>query len=244
MRPDATPVDDGAGRAPLAGKLENLTLWERVHRYLRDEILSNRLPPETVLSEVALSRSLGVSRGPIREALGRLAAEGLVTVRPRRGAVVSSLSAAEFLEAYQVREALEVMAIRLAVPRATEADLERLRGLIDEMVEQAERGDVDGFFQANTAFHQSFVDIAGNRKLADTYRQLIDEMGRYRMSSLALRGSLERSIAEHRAVLRAVARGDAERAAHVLSEHIRVPQRRLESSLADEPVELVARPTP
>ena len=69
---------------------------------------------------MALSETLGVSRGPIREAIGRLAAEGLVTVRPRRGAVVRALSSDEFIEAYQVREALEMMAVRLAVPRLTD----------------------------------------------------------------------------------------------------------------------------
>ncbi len=86
-------------------RLENLTLSQRAHAYLRDEILSNRLAPGAELQELALSQQLGVSRGPIREALGSLAAEGLVTVRPRRGAVVHSLSSEEFLEAYQVREA-------------------------------------------------------------------------------------------------------------------------------------------
>src|SRR5919199_7002536 len=100
-----------------AARLENLTLWERVHAHLREEIVSNRLAPGTELQEVALSEQLGVSRGPIREAIGRLAAEGLVVVRPRRGAVVRSLSKDEFLEAYQVREALEGMAVRLAGPR-------------------------------------------------------------------------------------------------------------------------------
>src|SRR5437016_12693814 len=97
-------------------ELENLTLSQRAHAHLREEILSNRLPPGTELQELALSQRLGVSRGPIREALGRLAAEGLVTVRPRRGAVVHSLSSEDFLEAYQVRDALEVLAVRLAVP--------------------------------------------------------------------------------------------------------------------------------
>src|SRR5689334_16319956 len=106
------------GLAP--GPIENVTLWEKVHAHLREEILANRLPPGTVLSEVPLAASLGVSRGPVREAIGRLAAEGLVTVRPRRGAVVSALSHEEFLQAYQVREALEALAIRLAVPLLTD----------------------------------------------------------------------------------------------------------------------------
>lgn len=219
-------------------KLENLTLWERVYRFLRQEILANRLPPGTVLQEVALSESLGVSRGPVREAIGRLGSEGLVTVRPRRGAIVASLTREEFLEAYQVREALEVLAIRLAVPRLSAASLAELRRLIEEMVELAERSDVDGFFRANAAFHWAFVEASGNQRLRDVYQQLVGQMGRYQMRSLALRGSLRRSIQEHRAILRAVEKRDAQRAAHLLAEHIRVPQRRLEAAPEEEVIEL------
>src|SRR5439155_216776 len=114
MAPEATVQSDQNNDVP---RLENLTLSQRAHTLLRDEILSNRLPPGTELQEVALSQHLGVSRGPIREALGRLAAEGLVTVRPRRGAVLHSRSARASLHAYQVRDALAVLAVRLAVPR-------------------------------------------------------------------------------------------------------------------------------
>ena len=120
-------------------RLENLTLWQRVHERLREQILSGKLEPGAELAEVALSEQLGVSRGPIREALGRLASEGLVTVRPRRGAVVRSLSKEEFLELYQVREALEMMAVRLAVPRLRQEDFEELQRLNETMARHAER---------------------------------------------------------------------------------------------------------
>src|SRR5262245_4984988 len=133
--------------------IDHRTLRERVYDYIRDEILAERLAPGSELNEVALAQALGVSRGPVREALGRLEAGGLITIRPRRGAVVRSLSAQEFLEAYQVREALEVMAVRLAVPRLTDGDLDRLRGLIDEMGKCGE-DDVERFFEANAAFHE------------------------------------------------------------------------------------------
>ena len=210
-------------------RLENLTLWQRVHEHLREEILAGRLQPGAELAEVALSQQLGVSRGPIREAISRLAAEGLVTVRPRRGAVVRSLSKEEFLELYQVREALEMMAVKLAVPRLGPEDFAILQGLIETMARHAERGEVAEFFQANLAFHGHLFTASGNEKLQEFYRQLIGQMGRYRMRSLTLRGNLQRSIAEHGAILRAAKRGDAERAAHLMSEHIRVPQRRLKA---------------
>jgi DNA-binding GntR family transcriptional regulator len=216
-----------------ATALENRTLWQRVHEHLREEILSNRLQPGAELQEVGLSEQLGVSRGPIREAIGRLAAEGLVTVRPRRGAVVRSLSKDEFLEAYQVREALEWMAVRLAVPRLVEDDCAALQRLIDEMEEHAARDEVEAFFEVNAAFHAYLFAVSGNARLQESYRQLLGQMGRYRMRSLRLRGSLQRSVTEHRAILRAARRGDPERAAHLMSEHIRVPQRRLQA-LSDE----------
>lgn len=207
--------------------LDHRTLWQRVHEHLRDEIISGRLTPGTVLHEVALAGSLGVSRGPIRDALGRLATEGLVTIRPRRGAVVRALSNEEFIEAYQVREALEMMAVRLAVSKLTAEDLAGLERLIEAMAARAETGDVQGFFELNTEFHQRFFEVAGNRMLAELYRQLRGQIDRHRLRSLELRGDLRRSIAEHRAILGAAQTGDVERAVQLASDHIRVPQIRL-----------------
>jgi DNA-binding GntR family transcriptional regulator len=210
-----------------ASALDGRTLWERVHDHLRDEILAGRLTPGTELGEVALAESLGVSRGPVREALGRLATEGLVTIRPRRGAVVRAFSNDEFIEAYQVREALETMAVRLGVPQLTADHVRALERAIEEMSAYGAADDVQGFFEANTAFHLVFFDAAQNRMLADLYRQLRGQIDRHRLRSLELRGDVRRSIAEHKAILRAAKAGDVERAVHLVSEHIRVPQIRL-----------------
>jgi DNA-binding GntR family transcriptional regulator len=214
--------------------VENLTLWQRVYDHLRAEILSGRLEPGAELAEVALSEQLGVSRGPLREAIGRLASEGLVTVRPRRGAVVRSLSKAEFVELSQVREALEMLAVRLAVPRLGPEDVAALEELVATMAAHAERGEVAEFFEANSTFHLRLVEASGNAKLRELYEQLLAQLGRYRLRSLRLRGNLERSVAEHAAILRAAKRSDADRAAHLMSEHIRVPQRSLKGLGDDE----------
>jgi DNA-binding GntR family transcriptional regulator len=215
------------------GRLENLTLWERVHAHLREEILTNRLPAGTELQETALAAELGVSRGPLREAIGRLAAEGLVVVRPRRGAIVRALTKEEFLEAYQVREALEVMAARLAAVRLGADELARLEELTGAMSEHAARDEVDGFFEANAAFHTALVDASGNHRLRELYAQLLGQMNRYRRRSLALRGSLRQSVAEHQAILEALDSRDPDRAAQLVGDHIRVPQERL-GELSDE----------
>jgi DNA-binding GntR family transcriptional regulator len=214
------------------------TLTDRVYQNLREDILSNRLLPETPLHEASIASALEVSRGPVREALRRLDAEGLVSVIPRRGAVVSSLSREEFLDAYRVRESLEVLAVRLATPNLSQDDLEQLHRLHEEMWAHASAEDVDAFFQTNTAFHATVVDRSGNKILQDLYHPLINQMRRYRVSSMSLRGGLARSCEEHAQILQAMQDGEAEQAVRLLRAHIQVPLRTLEN---DDEAQLVPR---
>ena len=215
--------------------LDNSTLWERVFRTLRAEILANSLLPGTELLEVALAERLGVSRGPIREALGRLATEGLVTIQPRRGAIVAGLSRQAFLEAYQVREALEGLAVRLATPQLSLRDVRALERLIADMERAVARNDVARFFEKNAAFHGMFVSLSGNRRLQDMHRQLVSDLGRYAGLSLTLRGNMARSVDEHRRILDAARSGATDRAVELLGEHIRIPQLQI-SELTDAQV--------
>ena len=211
--------------------IENLTLWERVYQHLQAEILGGGLAPGTELSEVALAKELGVSRGPIREAMGRLAAEGLVNVRPRRGAVVRAPTLEELVEAYQVREVLEALAVRLAVPRLTEKDLRELGSLVDEMDLSAREDDLGRFFEANVAFHDRFCEMSGNRKLRQVHLTLMGEIRGFQDRSLEIRGNPNDSVAEHRAILSAAVRGDAQLAAELAGVHVRVPAERLKRHL-------------
>lgn len=220
--------------ATSTAKLENRTLRQQVADHLREEILSARLPPGAELGEVALARSLGISRGPLREALGQLAAEGLVTIVPRRGAVVRRLTRQEFIDAYEVREALESLAIKLAVPRLSMADKAELHRMCEQMERAAMPGDLDRFFEFNRQFHARLVRASGNSKLEEVHSQLVAQMGRLMRQSVQLRGGFEQSAAEHRAILAAVDAGDPERAAQLLEEHIEVPQRVLRSLAAQE----------
>jgi DNA-binding GntR family transcriptional regulator len=220
---------------PLAvPPLENRTLREQVADHLREEILSSRLAPGAELSEVALARSLGISRGPLREALGKLAAEGLVTIVPRRGAVVKRLTRQEFIDAYEVREALESLAIKLAVPRLTVGEKAELHRMCEQMERAAVDGDADRFFDINRQFHVRLVEASGNSKLEEVHSQLVAQMGRLMKKSVELRGGIEQSAAEHRAILEAVDAGDPQRAARLLEDHIEVPQRVLRSLAAQD----------
>jgi DNA-binding GntR family transcriptional regulator len=215
--------------AETARPLENRTLWEQVRDGLREDILAGRLQPGTELSEVALAREFGTSRGPLREALGRLASEGLVTITPRRGAVVTQLTRREFIDAYQVREALETLAVRLAVPRLSEAEIAHLREMCELMERAARAGEVQVFFETNNRFHEALVRASGNRKLHELHRLLLGQMVPYLPRSLELRGNLRQSVDEHRAILAAIEARESERAADLVAAHIEVPQRVLES---------------
>ena len=227
MRLASMAIDD-APNLPAPRPLNHATLAEQVYRHLRREILRNAYPPNAALPEQTLASQLNVSRVPVREALHRLAADGLVTLRPRQGAFVSSLSPRQFLDAYRVREALEELAIKLALPNLTRADLDTLGRLQADMRRHAANNDADAFFVANRAFHALFVERSRNEHLNAIYFPLMDQMRRHISSSLGLRGGLERSIEEHQAILGAVQAGDADEAARLLREHIHVPQRALE----------------
>lgn len=221
-----TATQSQQGGAPL----ENRTLREQVVDHLRVEILEGRLAPGTELGETMLAASLNVSRGPLREALGQLAAEKLVTIVPRKGAIVRRLTRQEFLDSYQVREALESLAIRLAVPRLSETERAALHALCDEMDDAARRGASDDFIQINHDFHEQLVRASGNETLVEMHAQLIAQMGRLLKRSVHLRGGVVHSSAEHREILAAIDMGDAAEAARLLEEHIQVPQRVLQSS--------------
>ena len=210
------------------------TLAQQVYQHLRQGILANDYPPGASLREESLATYFKVSRVPVREALRRLAAEALVTLSPRQGATVSSLSPKQFLDAYQVREALEALAIRLAIPRLSAGDLARLESLNENMRHHASHGDTRGFFAANSSFHDTLISQADNDDLKMIYDALMDRMRRYRWPSLDLRGGMKRSVGEHDAILVAIRSGDIEEAVRLLAAHIHVPQKILEEEGAFE----------
>ncbi len=219
-------------QSSTARSLDHRTLWQRVHEHLREEILSGRLPAGHRAPGGRPRRVLGVSRGPIREAIGRLAAEGLVTVRPRRGAVVRALSNEEFLEAYQVREALEMMAVRLAVPRLTAEDVARWSNDRRDGLARRRATTYRGSSRRTPAFHLALLRRVRQPDAAELYRAgccgQID-----RLPAALPRAARQRPALDRRA------QGDPARGAggrrrarvHLVSEHIRVPQIRCSSMI-------------
>lgn len=195
-------------------------LYERVAEQLRARIFSHELEPGSWIDETVLAKEFGISRTPLREALKVLAAEGVVQLKPRRGAYVAAVSEQDLDQIFPVIALLESRCAREATLRAGAADRQRLRDLHAELEVCASRNDADRFFEVNQTFHVALQDLAGNRWL----KQLIEETRQFvkltRRDSLNRAGRLSQSLAEHRALLDAILAGDAERAERLMHDHL------------------------
>jgi DNA-binding GntR family transcriptional regulator len=196
------------------------TVKEALVETLRDEIIRGDLVPGQYLRLEEIAPRFDVSTMPVREALRDLAAEGLVTVFPRRGAMVTQLNADELQDIYDIRVALEEMAARLAVPFVTEAILTELASLIEQI--ENHRGDVATLVKLNHQFHLTLYAASGRRHLCELIRMLRYRSQHYLHVYTAEvdEGHLPQTPGEHRAILEACRRGDAEQAATLTREHV------------------------
>ena len=196
------------------------SLEEQVTATLESEILTGTLASGTALTEQSLSKRLGVSRTPIRAALHTLAEEGLINLIPNRGAVVVGVTREDLIDIYKIRMRLEGLASALAAERISREDLATLR----ESVELAEfyisRNDTEHLKELDTQFHAIIYRASGNRMLNKTLSELHRNIISYRKMSLSVPGRLERSVGEHREILKAIEAGDAERADSLTCAHV------------------------
>ena len=196
------------------------SLEEQVTATLESEILTGKLAAGTALTEQSLSVRLGVSRTPIRAALHTLAEEGLINLVPNRGAVVVGVTREDLIDIYKIRMRLEGLASALAAERISKEDLATLR----ESVELAEfyinRNDTEHLKELDTQFHAIIYRASGNRMLNKTLSELHRNIISYRKMSLSVPGRLERSVGEHREILKAIEAKDAERADSLTCAHV------------------------
>ncbi len=195
-----------------------LLVREAVYDRLKSAIVEGELAPGARMLEVELAGKLGVSRTPVREALVRLAQEGLAELLPGRGARVRVLSPAEVSEVYEVRAALEAEAARLAAQRASEGELEELARL-EAALHRIPKTDLAEQTRADTRFHAALVAASGNRELERLFHQLDAKLALARRYSSDENQS-PKTLAEHRAILEAILAGDPDRAAAAARAHI------------------------
>lgn len=213
------------------------TIPERIFALLREDIVEGKLPAGSKISEPELARAYGISRGPLREAIGRLEACGLVVRKANVGARVVTLSSDQLLEIFHVREALEGMAARLAAQHMTDAEIAELRRLLVEHQAQI-AGDADhAYFQreGDLDFHYRIVQGSHNSRMIellcnDLYHLV--RLYRYQFGMRSKRGP--RAFTEHEYIVDAIERRDPEMAEMMMRAHIRASRENVERQLAEQ----------
>jgi DNA-binding GntR family transcriptional regulator len=187
---------------------------------LRRAIVSGDLGLGEQLSEGTLSRMLGISKTPVREALQQLRHEGLVRIIPQTGSFVFTMSAHEVLELCELRLTLEEAALHFAIERNRTPFLKVLKRIVTEMDRAQELGDTRGYLALDTEYHAQFFDFCGNSYMAEAYSRIVGKVAALRTHLAARPSHTKKSMAEHRAIVQAIEAGEDDTLRATLHRHI------------------------
>ncbi|MBG9387196.1 GntR family transcriptional regulator [Caenimonas aquaedulcis] len=194
-------------------------LYQEVAELLRQRIFKRELEPGSWIDEMKIAEEFGISRTPLREALKVLAAEGLITMKVRRGAYVTEVSDKDLTDVYHLLSLLESDAAGVVATQATDDEISDLQAIHKQL--EAAAGNRDRFFAINERFHMRLLAIAGNRWRDQMVADLRKVMKLNRHNSLLKTGRVKESMLEHRAIMEAIARRDAKAASKRMQEHFR-----------------------
>lgn len=191
-----------------------------IYESLRQSIFDGELKAGDRLVEKELADKMKVSRTPIREALRKLEAEGLVEHLPRRGVVVKGFSREDVIEIYSIRKALEGLAITYTVRNITDQKIVQLKELIKEMEKLTEEGDIKELFKVNQRFNDILVNSSKMPRLIHLINTYMEYLQRLRIVTMSCKQRRLKALNEHKAILNAVIDRDEERARQLVEEHI------------------------
>jgi phosphonate utilization transcriptional regulator len=216
--------------------LQSQSLTMLVQKEIERMIVGGEVGAGAKLSENALAVRLGVSRGPVREALRALEPTGLVRIEKNRGVFVRQISLEEADEIYEVRAALEGLIGRLAAKRIQPEQVEKIRAVVKKMHAVGRLRDADAYYPLNVQFHELLVEAAGNRALQANYRRVVNELDLYRRETISRSAeNIPVSTRDHEAIVNAVAKHDEKLAERLLFEHVIISRERLHKALAKPP---------
>lgn len=201
-------------------KLTQGTLAERAYLALRSTILAGDVPPRSTLREADIAGVIPISRTPIREALARLTAEGILTAGPNRAAEVKDVDLQSCLHAYEILEVLEPLAVRLAAQNATQEQIVRLRESLELKAFFLQHKRWDDVTKEAQAYHEILYEASGNPRLADMIRRLREETHRFRRAFTRTPKTADTAVDEDEAVVEMIARRDGDGAHEVMRHHI------------------------
>jgi DNA-binding GntR family transcriptional regulator len=197
--------------------LTSRALYVEVAELLRQRIFSRNLEPGSWIDELRIAEELGISRTPLREALKVLAAEGLVTMKVRRGAYVTEVSEQDLRDVYHLLSLLESDAAGVVAAMADDSQLAELADLHNQL--EAAVHDAEAFFKVNERFHMRLLELANNRWRDQMVADLRKVMKLNRHNSLLKSGRIAESLAEHRAIMQALLARDATATTNRMREH-------------------------
>ncbi|WP_164867992.1 GntR family transcriptional regulator [Rhodovarius crocodyli] len=203
------------GRIPVSDE----TLANTLHRKLEAEIAAGRIPPGSRLDEQEIADLYGCSRTPVREAFRLLAADRLVELRGRQGAMVRAIRAQTLIEMFQVMGELEGLCARLAARRITPPQIEVLRAIHARLLITAGSG-VEAFYDVNQEFHEAIYEAASNEFLAEETRRLRNRVAVYRRRVTDMPSRIADTIAEHESIMAAIIARDPEAAHRHMRAHL------------------------
>lgn len=199
---------------------DNVTLRERVYHKLLDLIIEGELPLGSQIDERNLAERLTISRTPIREAINTLVQDGLVEYRPYRGNFIRQFTVKDVREVYEVRSALESLAIRLAVQQLTQTGLTELEGILNNISDAAEVQDIERISASDRAFHKTIARLSGNKTLIDGLERLDLQVRLMRQFANQNPETVTRTLLERPSILAALRARNAELASQLLEAHI------------------------
>lgn len=212
--------------------IDDLPLSVQVSKKIQDEIVYGHLAPGTKLDEVKLCEKYGVSRTPIREALKLLASEGLVEIRPRRGAIIPALNIVKLFEMFEVMAYLEGMCGRLAARRINEEEKAELLSLHNQCKEYVVDDNTENYYEANRKFHFFLYQLSHNSFLIEQASNLHNRLHPYRRLQLRVNNRMQHSFEEHQRIVDAVINSDEDLAESLLKEHVSVQGERFTDLVA------------
>jgi DNA-binding GntR family transcriptional regulator len=198
----------------------HLTLRERIYEEIVRLIVSGELPSGVSIDEKALTEKLQVSRTPFREAIGTLAKEGLIEIKPYRGFFVRSFSRKEIDDLYELRKTLECFAVQLAVPNLSDRDIARFEAILDAAIDALNRGDMRAYGASDREFHEMIAERSGNAALIETLARLALQIQVCRAIANESREFANRAARERDEILEAFRARDIDRASALMRAHI------------------------
>jgi DNA-binding GntR family transcriptional regulator len=196
------------------------TLTQQVTDQLRDAIVSGELAPNTLHSATALGAQFGVSRTPIREAAFELARLGLVAIEPNKGIRILQTSTDTLLEGFELRLVIEVPMARKAALRARDREVPTLVDAFDAFSDAAATGDVSQTLRADRDFHTAILELAGNKRAAETLREQRNMVLETGIGTVPTSRTCQECFEDHRAIYDAIVTGDGDAAATAMRAHI------------------------